>query len=88
MKISKRCIGRSLNTPWKSDKPGKKKQVCAVDKETGNVVNIHYGAVGYEDFTMHKDPARRKNFRARHGCDPVRKLNKGTARYWACQDLW
>ena len=28
---------------------------------------IHFGATGYEDFTQHKDPARRANYRRRHG---------------------
>ena len=83
-----KCINRKLNTPWISDRKYKKFQVCARDKFTGKVVNIHYGDKRYEDFTQHKDRARRRNFRLRHGCDPVSKLNKGTAKYWACQDLW
>ena len=88
MKISKKCIGRELNKPWKSDKPEKKKQVCARDSETGDIKHIYFGATGYSDFTQHKDPKRRRSFRARHKCDPVNKLNKGTARYWACENLW
>jgi hypothetical protein len=88
MNINKNCIGRKLNKPWKSDKPEKKKQVCAKDSETGKIKHIYYGATGYEDYTIHKDTQRRKSFRARHGCDPVKKLNKGSAKYWACQDLW
>jgi hypothetical protein len=88
IKITRRCVGRELNVPWKSNKPGKKKQVCAKDSETGDIKNIHYGATGYQDFTQHHNPKRRKSFRARHKCDPVKKLNKASAKYWACQDLW
>ena len=87
-RIPKKCIGRRLNKPWRSDKPEKKRQVCARDSDTGQIRHVYYGATGYEDFTQHKDPKRRRSFRARHRCDPVRKLNKGTAQYWACQDLW
>jgi hypothetical protein len=27
---------------------------------------VHFGAAGYEDFTMHKDEARKKNYIQRH----------------------
>ena len=86
--VSKKCIGRKLNKPWRSDKPEKKWQVCAKDSITGDIKHIYYGARGYQDFTQHHDPKRRRSFRVRHKCDPVKKLNKGSARYWACQDLW
>ena len=33
---------------------------------------IHFGATGYEDFTEHKDPARRANYRRRHGAIRLR----------------
>jgi len=87
-RIPKKYIGRGLNKPWRSDKPEKKFQVCVRDSDTGQVKHIYYGAKGYEDYIQHKDAARRRSFRARHKCDPVKKLNKGSARYWACQDLW
>ena len=77
-----------LNKPFKSDKPEKKFQVYARDSKTGKIKHIYFGATGYEDYTMHKDSARRDSFRARHKCDPIRKLNKASARYWACQYLW
>ncbi len=32
-------------------------------------------------------PGRRKNFRARHGCDTAKAKDKFTARYWSC-DAW
>ena len=73
------------NMPVKSWRPGKKFAVkaCSMGKEK----LVHYGAVGFEDFTMHKDRKRRASFRARHRCDS-NPPNKLTPRYWACEDLW
>ena len=54
---------------------------------------IHFGATGYEDFTEHKDPARRANYRRRHGAI---KLQDGRLAYtvptspafWSWTLLW
>ena len=54
---------------------------------------IHFGATGYEDFTEHKDPARRANYRRRHGAI---KLKDGrlaytvptSPAYWSYNLLW
>jgi hypothetical protein len=48
---------------------------------------VHFGADGYEDYTMHKDPRRRKNYLARHrtGQD---WLNFCTAGAWSRWLLW
>ena len=27
---------------------------------------VHFGAVGYEDYSQHRDPARRESYRRRH----------------------
>lgn len=75
-----------FNNPFKSWREGKKKAVIV--KDSGKIRVIHYGALGYSDFTKHKDVERRRLFRLRMGCDPVSKLNKTSAKYWACQDLW
>lgn len=76
-----------FNKPKKYSGPGKfKKRVLA--KEGDKIKVLNYGHRDYSDFTKHKDPKRRKNFRMRHKCDPVSKLSKLTRRYWACQDLW
>jgi hypothetical protein len=87
MRVSKSCVGKPLNKPFKSNRQFKKRQVC-VKNEKGNIVSVHYGDNRYEDFTQHKNPERRRNFRKRHRCDPVSKLKKTKPRYWACQDLW
>lgn len=62
-----------------------KKRVLA--KEGDEIKVVNFGHRDYSDYTKHKDPKRRKNFRARHGCDKG-KLSKTTAKYWACNNLW
>lgn len=73
------------NKPVKSWRKGKKYAVKACKGNKEKI--IHYGALGYEDFTMHKDKERKKNFRARHRCDSD-KPNFFSARQWSCEDLW
>lgn len=76
-----------FNKPKKYTGKGKfKKRVLA--KEGDKIKVLNYGHSDYEDYTQHKDKDRRKNFRARHNCDPVSNLSKLTKQYWACQDLW
>ena len=87
MKTSKVCIGRKLDKPFPSQRKFKKLQVCVKDKK-GDIKNIHFGDKRYSDFTKHKDKERMKRFRLRHGCDPVKQLNKASAKYWACEELW
>jgi hypothetical protein len=50
----------------KSQKPDKK--LCAVFLNTTNnrTKTIHFGSAGMEDFTLHKDPERKKRYIARH----------------------
>lgn len=64
----------------------KKKSVFVPGKKAGTAKVVHFGATGYSDFTKHKDPQRRANFRARHNCATAK--DKSTARHWACTDLW
>jgi len=86
-RIPKNCIGKGLNEPFKSNRKFKKRQVCVKDN-SGKIVNIHYGDNRYDDYLIHADKERRRLFRLRHECDPISKLNKASAKYWACQDLW
>jgi len=73
------------NSPQKAP-PGDKHKKVVKSCHGGKEKIIRYGARGYEDYTQHKDPKRRANFRARHNCDSV--TDKNTARHWACEDLW
>ena len=54
---------------------------------------IHFGQVGYEDYLMHKDKNRRKNYCARSkgirdGSGKLTYNNKESANYWAREVLW
>ena len=54
---------------------------------------IHFGQVGYEDFLMHKDKQRRKNYCARSkgirdGKGKLTYNNKESANYWSRVYLW
>lgn len=42
----------------------KDKKYATIDPNTGK--KIHFGAMGYEDFTKHKDETRRTAFRTRN----------------------
>lgn len=47
--------------PYKSDKPKKKFFIIT---STGK--KVYFGASGYEDYTMHKDPKRKELYIKRH----------------------
>ena len=52
-------------TITRSDRDGKKWKAVFSDGGT-----IHFGAEGYQDYTQHKDPNRKKNYLSRHRKDP------------------
>ena len=70
----------NLNNPTRSDNP-KSKRMVYVRNDKGNVVKVYFGAPNLE--IKRDDPARRKNFRARHNCDNPGPKYK--ARYWSCK---
>lgn len=62
--------------------PGKNKKFAVLAKEGDEVRLVRFGD---PNMTIKKNiPARRKSFRARHGCDKG-KLSKLSARYWSCK---
>jgi hypothetical protein len=68
------------NKPKRSIKGGKKSVVLAKEGKTIKMVRF-----GDANMKIKKNiPARKKSFRARHGCDKG-KLSKLTARYWSCK---
>jgi|TARA_R110000796_G_scaffold75630_5_gene169557 hypothetical protein len=68
------------NKPKRSIKGGKKSVVLAKEGDTIKMIRF-----GDANMTIKKNiPARKKSFRARHGCDKG-KLSKLTARYWSCK---
>jgi len=38
----------------------------------------HFGAMGYEDFTTHRDPIRKKRYIARHSNEDYSQINPGS----------
>ena len=76
------------NKPQRAAAGSPKKKTVKACKD-GKEKIIHYGHRGMQHFSQHKDPKRRKSFRARHKCDlESTKKNKLSARHWACKDLW
>ena len=76
---------------YRSDRKGKKIMMLTHEGK-----KIHAGAKGYGNYKRkgknrgggtHKDPARRKNFRARHNCDQC-KGRITTPKCLACKKLW
>ena len=65
----------------------KKYKVVVYDKNDDKKKTIHFGAKGYEDFTIHKDTERKNRYIDRHKHkedwqDPY------TAGFWALHALW
>ena len=72
---------KTLNKPFRT--PGGPKKFSVYTKnEKGNVVKVNFGDPNMK--IKRSDPARRKNFRARHGCDKA-PGPKWKAKYWSCQ---
>jgi hypothetical protein len=73
----------SLNKPFRTP-GGPKKFAVYVKNKSGNVVIVRFGDPG---LSIKKHiPERRKNFRARHGCDTdPRAKDKTTRKYWSCR---
>lgn len=67
----------------------KKKYTVVFD----NGRSVSFGARGYQDYTMHKDPERMKRYKLRHPAGPGRREKHGkmgiyTAGFWAMNLLW
>lgn len=71
-----------LNKPFRTPS-GPKKFSVYVKNDKGNVVKVNFGDPNME--IKRDDPERRKNFRARHGCDNPGP--KWKPKYWSCK-MW
>lgn len=68
----------------RSTRSGKKWQV-----ETPNGKTVHFGARGYEDYTMHQDSNRKANYLSRHEArENWEKSGLNTAGFWSRWLLW
>lgn len=74
-----------FNRPKKAP-AGDAKKMVVLGKEGDKIRKVKFGQRGWSDYTKHKNPKRRANFRARHNCETAK--DKTTARYWACKKLW
>ena len=72
-----------LGKPMKGDQ--KKFKVYVKDPKTGNVKKVNFGDPNME--IKRDDPARRRSFRARHGCGTPRASDRTKAAYWSCR-MW
>ena len=79
---SEKNKGKKLNKPFRTP-GGPKKFSVYVKNAKGNVVKVNFGDPNME--IKRDDPARRKNFRARHNCENPGPKTK--ARYWSCK-MW
>ena len=66
----------------KSNKKGKKYDAIINGKKT-----VSFGAIGYSDFTKHKDEERKERYIARHKVNQVWE-DYNTAGFWAKNILW
>lgn len=72
-----------LGKPMKGDV--RKYKVYVKNPKTGNIKKVNFGDPNME--IRRDDPARRKNFRARHGCGTPRASDRTKAAYWSCR-MW
>lgn len=71
--------------------PKKEKKMVAIINNNGKVNNVHFGAKGYSDFTIHKDKERMERYIARHkgsGTQDWTKKGINTAGFWSRWILW
>jgi len=71
---------KKLNKPFRTPN-GPKKFSVYVKNDKENIVKVNFGDPNME--IKRDDPQRRKNFRARHGCDNPGP--KWKAKYWSCK---
>jgi len=50
----------------KSNRPNKKYMAIFYDHNKKKVKTVHFGAIGYQDYTQHKDEFRKARYISRH----------------------
>lgn len=69
-----------------STRSGKKYMATIHDTQTGTTKTVHFGALGYEDYTIHHDENRKANYMNRHQHDHVDDIY--AAGFWSMRLLW
>ena len=67
-------MGFTLIAITKSNKAGKKMMAKFKNKETGRESTTHFGATGYDDYTITKNKEQRARYRQRHKGDNLTKI--------------
>jgi hypothetical protein len=81
----------SIFTLSKSTRKDKKFMVVQKTPESGQKKRIHFGALGYDDFTTHKDEARKQRYISRHKKREDwsgSKKSLASAGFWSKWILW
>lgn len=67
----------------------KKYQVIITDTRRNTERVVHFGAIGYSDYTIHKDPERMKRYTIRHRArENWTRSGIYTAGFWSKWILW
>jgi hypothetical protein len=73
----------------RSEKPDKKFKVKIFDRESVDNRTIHFGSKGMSDYTLHKDPYRKKLYINRHKTrENWNRSGIQTAGFWSKHLLW
>lgn len=59
-------MSRPVAVTIRPSKRNGKKMVAVFDLESGRQRTVHFGADGMSDYTLHRDPARKRRYLARH----------------------
>ena len=65
-----------------SNKTGKKMMAKFKDKKTGRESTTHFGARGYDDYTIKKDKEQRARYRKRHQKDNISNPESAGSLSW------
>ena len=66
-----------------------KKYMVTIRNGSGKTKTVHFGAEGYSDYTIHKDPERMKRYDSRHKSrENWTKSGIYTAGFWSKWILW
>lgn len=73
----------------RSEKPDKKFKVIVFDRQGVGLKTIHFGAKGMSDYTINRDPERKRLYLKRHRArENWSKSGIQTAGFWSRWLLW
>ena len=71
---------------YKSSNPKKKYMVKFINQTTNKVNTIHFGATGYDDYTITNNMKQKQFYKKRHADDYINDLSYSGA--WSMNLLW